>query len=141
MPKRMPAPRVRTYFISGHCDLTQEEFHKHYAHKIRKSNADYPDCVYLVGNRTGCDQFAQEYLRKIGVSPERVTIYYKETSSLVNLHGYATKTFLMNHHAAKAMTEASTHDIAWVRSGAEDSTTARNLLRRKTILSKRKKNT
>lgn len=122
-----------TYFISGHRDLTEEEFNIHYASKIRKSNAQSPSCGYILGDASGCDKLAQEFLRKIGVSPERICIHHVESKQPANkykynLHSHSTESARRNY-----MTHVSTSDIAWVRPGCEDSEVRNNILRRREL--------
>lgn len=141
MPRPKPDPFKRIYFICGHQDLTQEEFNENYARKIRNSNAYYPDCIYFVGDAPGCDRMAQDFLRKIGVSPERVTIFHRPSEVPENPHQCHTRVFPSTFAAIRAMITMSTHDIAWVRPGCQDSPVQCNLDYRKSILrEQRKKN-
>jgi hypothetical protein len=122
---------MRVYLISGHRDITLEEFQNYYAGKIRKSNAEFSNCVYIVGDNPGCDKYAQEYLRKIGVSPTRVIIYYRNATPPVNAYKCKTKAFDTGNEKNIAMTNDSTHDIAWVRPGEIDSEPGKNIERRR----------
>ena len=122
---------MRVYLISGHRDLTDEEFRNYYADKIRKSNAEFPNCVYIVGDNPGCDKYAQDYLRKIGVSPARVIIYYRTATPPANIHKCETKAFDTNNEKNIAMVNHSTHDIAWIRPGEVDSEPGKNIERRR----------
>ena len=47
-------------FISGHLDLTEEEFQKHYVTLIQKHIDD--NDMFLVGDAKGCDLMAQNYI-------------------------------------------------------------------------------
>jgi hypothetical protein len=123
---------MRVYLINGHRDLTLEEFENHYHGKIRKSNAEFPNCIYIVGDNPGCDKYAQDYLRKIGVSPTRVIIYYRTATPPVNTHKCKTKSFDTNNEKNIAMVNHSTHDIVWVRSDEIGSELGKNIERRRT---------
>ena len=56
------------YFISGHRDLTQEEFDANYAPAIEDAidngQTTWEDCEFIVGDCKGCDQMAAEYIAK-----------------------------------------------------------------------------
>lgn len=51
-----------TYFISGHRDITPEEFEKFYVPAIvdviDTCNNNYDDCEFVVGDCRGCDEMA-----------------------------------------------------------------------------------
>lgn len=60
------------YFISGHRDITQEEFDANYVPAIEDAIEDaidngqttWEDCEFIVGDCKGCDQMAAEYIAK-----------------------------------------------------------------------------
>ena len=56
------------YFISGHRDLTQEEFDANYVPAIEEAidngQTTWEDCEFIVGDCKGCDQMAAEYIAK-----------------------------------------------------------------------------
>ena len=62
------------YFISGHRDLTIEEFKKHYIPKIDEVCAFDKNAKFVVGDYWGADTFAQDYLVNIGYG-DNVTVY------------------------------------------------------------------
>lgn len=119
---------MKTFFISGHLDLTAVEFEEHYAPRLRALAAD-PDVSFIVGDAPGADAMAQERLKALGVS--RMTVYHmlvapRHWCGVGTLKGgYAT-----DKARDAAMTSESTGDLAWVRPGREKSGTAKNLLRR-----------
>lgn len=47
---------MRTYFISGHLDLTVEEFRVHYTPRIATAIAE--EASFVVGDARGCDLMA-----------------------------------------------------------------------------------
>lgn len=56
------------YFISGHRDITQEEFDANYVpameDAIDNGQTTWEDCEFIVGDCKGCDQMAAEYIAK-----------------------------------------------------------------------------
>ena len=115
-------------FISGHLDLTSEEFALHY-----KPQIDHYLCYqprFIIGDARGADSMAQEYLNSMDYT--NVTIYHMFTSPRNNIGNYPTVGgFKTDSERDEAMTEASDIDIAWIRPGREKSGTAENLARRK----------
>ena len=63
----------RTAFVSGHIDLTQEAFLKHYQSALDKAIANNED--FILSNAGGADSLALQYLLDRKVSPSRITIY------------------------------------------------------------------
>jgi hypothetical protein len=119
------------YFISGHLDITFDEFFDYYAPKLRHIINNEPDAKFVVGDAKGCDCFAQTYL-SINISHDDVTVYNMFDSPRNNAWEFKTiGGFKSDEERDAAMTKASTHDIAWVRPGREKSGTAKNLERRK----------
>ena len=55
-----------TYFISGHRDITPEEFEKFYVPAIvdviDTCNDNYDDCEFVVGDCRGCDEMAANFI-------------------------------------------------------------------------------
>jgi hypothetical protein len=121
---------MKTAFISGHRDLTPQEFKEHYIPLIEQAISE--GCAFVIGDAPGADAMAQAYIFRRQPGPVAdVTIYYAG--------GYPRNDFPLFHrrggyanHTAKdeAMTLASDFDIAWVRPGRGWSGTARNLKRR-----------
>lgn len=54
------------YFISGHRDLTQEEFDANYVpameDAIDNGSATWEDCEFIVGDCKGCDEMAAKWI-------------------------------------------------------------------------------
>jgi hypothetical protein len=73
-----------TYFISGHLDLTIDDFNEYYVNKIQ--NAINTNSEFVVGDATGCDRFAQTYLSGRSTN---VTIYHMFETP----RNYVDKTF------------------------------------------------
>lgn len=57
------------YFISGHRDLTWEEFAKWYAPAISRVRSN-------VCSSDGADRMAQDYLLACSVPPENINVYH-----------------------------------------------------------------
>lgn len=123
----------RIYYISGYNDITDAEF-EYYKRRIRIANAHNPNCTFILGDASGCDRLAQEYLRTIGVSPARITIYYKKTSPTpVNKYNYKLCKCGDDNEKFSTMIYSSTDNIAYVRSGDTDSVPAQSVKRRRKI--------
>jgi len=122
---------MTTYFISGHLDLTVDEFDKHY--KATIDNALSEDAKFVIGDARGADKLAQDYLsEKAG---GRVTVYHMFEVPRNFIDGFIKDGgYESDNERDAAMTLASDADIAWVRPGREKSGTAKNLLRRARLL-------
>lgn len=117
--------RIRTYFISGHLDLTTEEFKEHYQPMIE--NVIAGKYSFVIGDARGTDTLAQEFLKDY----QNVTVYHMFDKPRNNVGSHKTVSgFKSDEERDNAMTLASIHDIAWVRQGRENSGTAKNLKRR-----------
>lgn len=118
---------MTTYFISGHLDLTMDEFRERYAPRLAAAIAE--DAAFVVGDARGCDLMAQLYLRD--ARAVRVQVFHMLEAPRNNVGGFPTVGgFSTDAARDAAMTEASDADIAWVRPGRTNSGTAANLARR-----------
>lgn len=124
------------YFISGHRDITKEEFKEYYISQLEEILQFGENSVeFVVGDYQGVDIMAQEWLLENLIDKSRVTVYHMFTSP----RNYASKLFKKKGgytgdiERDSAMTEISNEDIAWIRKGKETSGTAQNILRRKTM--------
>lgn len=126
--KAKPGPvSPEVAFISGHLNLTDEEFSLYYKNRILQ--AAQVGARFVVGDARGTDLMAQQLLRDIGC--RAVTVYHMHQSPRHNAGSFsAIGGFLSDEDRDHAMTQDSTCDIAWVRPGRESSGTARNLARR-----------
>jgi len=122
--------KAKTYFVSGHLDLTQEEFDEHY--KTRLMAAVYEGAMFVVGDARGCDVMAQKFLQGIGaLMAGPVIVFHMLERPRNNPCLYEARGgFKTDEERDAAMTSASDADIAWVRPGRETSGTAKNLKRR-----------
>jgi hypothetical protein len=115
-------------FISGHLDLTPDEFAQHYEGSLQTALAQ--GSSFVLGDARGCDTLAQGFLHRAGC--RAVTVFHMFEKPRNNVGGFPTSGgFKDDNQRDEAMTRASTSDLAWVRSGRERSGTAKNLLRRK----------
>ena len=118
---------MTTYFVSGHLDLTLEEFRTHYVPRIAAALAE--DSAFVVGDARGCDLMAQIFLRDTRAL--RVQVFHMLDRPRNNVGGFPTVGgFATDGDRDAAMTGASDADIAWVRPGRTSSGTAANLARR-----------
>jgi len=116
----------RVCFVSGHLDLTADEFAVHYAPKLTAAIAD--GAAFVVGDARGCDRMAQEFLFD---HKQTVRVFHMLKAPRHNVGGFPTAGgFVDDESRDEAMTRASNDDIAWVRPGRENSGTAKNLQRR-----------
>jgi len=132
--------KIITYFISGHRDLSREDFNKYYIPAINNAIYDSDDsCDFVVGDCEGVDLMAQEYLLHIEA---KFTVYHigKEPQNFV-LKGSTKKEiaarnvklvggFADDISRDEAMTKWSDVDIAFIGKGRWTSGTAQNILRR-----------
>lgn len=117
-----------TAFISGHINLTEDEFKEHYVPKIREAfrNGDR----FVIGDAPGADTMAQKLLSRVCFSDE-VTIFYPFNKPRNLVGNFKTVGGFKSYtERDAAMTKNSDYDIAWVRTGKENSGTAKNLKRR-----------
>jgi len=114
------------YFVSGHLDLTDEEFKEHYVPRLEEAIRE--DGCFVVGDARGTDTLAQMWLGERGA---QVVVFHMHTAPRNNPMGLPTQTAgTTDDFRDAAMTAVSHKDIAWVRPGREKSGTARNLARR-----------
>ena len=134
------------YFISGHRDLSYEDFEKYYIPKIREVLENDPRAEFVVGDCDGVDKYAMDYI--YNETSNDLTIYHmfksprnipknytipiefiEQWTSIVILIG----NFKSDEDRDSAMTEASDYDIAFVKDGRWNSGTAQNIKRRHSI--------
>lgn len=118
----------KIYFVSGHRNITEEEFVQHYEPMLWTKVCD-EDACFVVGDCSGVDDMAQKYLKTMGVKD--VKVYHMFESPRYNAGYELVGGFTSDAERDTAMTEDSDEDIAWVRPGCENSGTAQNIQRRK----------
>lgn len=128
-----------TYFISGHRDITKEEFEKFYIHAIDNviDNDSFP--TFVLGDYHGADIMAQNYLHELldqgKLGEGDIYVYHMgETPMNYAFDDYPEVGriggFTDDIARDSAMTKESDFDIAFVRDGKWDSGTAQNIQRR-----------
>lgn len=122
-----------TYFISGHRDISEENFEKFYKTTIDSVLDMNPECRFVVGDCEGVDIMAQDYLIDArGIDPEHITVYHMYSEPR-NCNKKITKLiggFQSDSERDSEMTKNSFNDIAFVRDWRKLSGTAQNILRR-----------
>ncbi len=122
-------------YVSGHLDLSEEEFAAHYVPRIVEavargcSDPHGPSGLsFVVGDARGADLLFQRYAQAQGLS---VTVFHMFAEPRNNVGGFpVVGGFASDAARDEAMTAASGFDVAWVRPGRERSGTAKNLARR-----------
>jgi hypothetical protein len=120
------------YFVSGHLDLTPEEFEQHYLPVLDRTLAEDGDASFVVGDAPGADRLVQLWCRERGLW-SRTTVFHMLTAPRHNVGPFSTQGGYAGDNSRDwAMTACTDRDIAWVRPGREKSGTAKNLRRRQT---------
>lgn len=117
-----------TAFVSGHLDITKEEFEENYVPQLAKAVAN--GFEFVVGDAPGCDFMAQTYLAQRGA---KFDVYHMFERPRLAVPGYSRLVggFTSDNERDAAMTDNSTIDIAWVRPGKrKNNGTAKNIKRR-----------
>ena len=125
------------YFVSGHRDLTKEEFEKYYIPLIQKVMLYDEDAEFIVGDWEGCDTMFIEYMLEYKFDVF-INVYCVNSPQMIPLKDFVSTEFpnifinLRNTHdkCDASMTKDSDFDIAWIRPGKENSHTAKNIKRR-----------
>lgn len=113
---------MSTYFISGHTNLTQDEFDTHYKQKILELLKD-DNNKFVVGESIGVDRMAQDliadYIKNVkhDIFMSQLTIFHVGRFPRYKSDGYIKSIGGFKSHSEKdaAMTIASNYDIAYVR--------------------------
>lgn len=125
----------KTYFISGHESVTQEEFIELYVPMIDTALSE--NAYFVIGDNKGVDELAQSYLRFKLTEEEqksKVKIFFvgKEPRVLISSKYMALGGFKSYEEACVAMTLCSDEDIACLHQDKWGSRTANNIRRRYT---------
>lgn len=133
--------KKRVFFISGHRDITNEEFSEIYKPAIIKAISLY-DALFVIGDYDGVDIMAQNYLvNDLAYDTNKITVYHMGktpmniNSKIIN----RVPNFTDDIARDSAMTKNSNEDIAFIRVGKESSGTAQNILRRITFINEKDK--
>ena len=125
------------YFVSGHRDITFDEFFDNYVPLLDKVRAEDSNAEFIVGDWEGCDMLTLEYLLCDLFPYPNITIYGVDKIR-INPYGltpdkYPTVNIVLKtsyDECDASMTTDSDFDIAWIKPGKEDSHTAKNIKRR-----------
>ena len=119
------------YFVSGHRDLTQEEFDRHYVYLLDRVLADDPYAEFVVGDWEGLDTMFVKYMEEY-YTDVRIRIFYVYEPRIPEgeFNEYRFHECNSYDDCDETMTRHSNFDIAWIRPGREDSHTAKNIKRR-----------
>lgn len=122
-----------TYFISGHLDLTTEQWTQHYKSKIDSAIGE--NAHFVVSDSRGADQMSLIYLSSLGIPRTRVIIFHQGKKPRFNPDKCFFATlggFKDELERDKAMTLNSDADIAWINQDTKiRSGTQKNIDRRK----------
>ena len=120
------------YFISGHRNITDEEFMLHYSPRIYDALRD-PKAQFVIGECDGVDSLAQKFL--IGkIDNDKVTIFHMGDNPKYYFGEWKLKGgYNTDIHRDSVMTNYSSVDIAWIRNWGENSGTEQNVLRRERL--------
>ena len=104
----------KTYFISGHTNLSEDEFALHYKDRIIEQVNQ--GSRFVVGDARGADAMARRLLRGYN----GVTVYHIGTAPRGYNYDFATKGgFEDDDDRDAAMTRDSDDDILWIRPSDE----------------------
>ena len=121
--------RRKVAYISGHLDVTLDEFRAHYCQPIL--DAIRAGHQFVVGDARGADDWANKFLWTFCNDLADITVYHMLDAPRYNAGELQTMGgFTSDDERDTAMTAASDYDIAWVRKGREKSGTATNIARR-----------
>ena len=123
------------YFISGHRDLTREEFNEHYTPIINRIIELDSFAKFIMGDWEGCDTLVYNYILPRLKQYQTIDIYYVDTVRFDNfnkaLYPQVVSRKCDSYEECDAsMIYYSDFDIAWIRPGKENSHTANNVKRR-----------
>lgn len=128
-----------TYFISGHRDISQEDFNRYYVPVIEDIINGDLGYEFIMGDCDGADLMAQEYLHKKGYGFGVYHMFKKPRNCVVDADNkneldragiYLVGGFQSDEERDAAMTRDSNSDIAFIKKGRWKSGTAKNILRR-----------
>ena len=127
--------KVYTYFVSGHRNITEDEFNSNYAPILKDivENNSIGNIRFIIGDYYGVDIMSQHYLIDVlNLPPERICIYHMFDKPR-NMHPLIENRvggFTSDEERDSVMTRDSDIDIAFVRDHNTWSGTGANILRR-----------
>lgn len=119
------------YFISGHRNLSEEEFERFYVRKIERILESDPNPSFVIGDYEGVDIMSQDYLVSKGLE-DKITVYHMFTSPRhKNPKIKSTKGgYTDDVSRDSAMTSDSDFDVAYYKPEKGNSGTLQNIKRR-----------
>lgn len=124
--------KKKVFFISGHRDISEDEFNYLYKPKIQECIKKF-NAYFVVGDYIGVDILSQNYIiDELHYDINKITVYHMNDKpmninpNIKNLIGG----FKDDIERDTAMTLNSDYDIAFVRENKLDSGTAQNIIRR-----------
>lgn len=123
--------RKRTFMITCDSGLSEKDFEEQYKWPIRRTNASYSDCAFVIMSISDADKRVELFLRELGVSPARITIYYLDRRTPENQYKSETKMYQSQKEMEDAMISVSSHDILWTLSTSGDTMVERIAKKRK----------
>ena len=137
-------------FISGHRNITEEEFKTNYIYLIQSymnwaassSPLGYKHLTFYIGDCIGCDTIALDYIVNyineyntdnvdVKLCMLKESFDGQNTNIPNNKYVEIIKEFTTHEERDTYMTENTMYDVLWVREGEWDSGTAQNFVRRK----------
>lgn len=115
-------------FISGHGDLTKEEFEEHYQPLIHYGIVH--EHYFIMGDFKGADKMALDYLIELGYDKVIITHMFQHPRNKTYYNTIGG--FVSDEDRDSYMTNHSDYDIAFVREGKHKSGTSKNIKRRGT---------
>ena len=113
---------MTTYFISGHTDLTLDQFNSHYKSKITDAASDSKS-LFVMGDAPGVDFMAQKLLLDLlgDAIYERICVYHRGDKPYMLADEKIKRIggFKSHDNKDRQMTLDSNVDIAFVRSSEE----------------------
>lgn len=114
------------YFVSGHRNITKDEFEKHYVPQLDEA-VKLGDAKFIVGDCMGVDFMAQRYLDRL---EQDVTVYHMCETPRFFVSGLKSKGgYTSDFDRDFEMTKNSDVDLTWIRHMR--SGTQQNIERRK----------
>lgn len=122
-------------FVSGHLDLTKDEFNTYYRPAL--DEALVRGDSFVMGDAGGTDTLTQNYL--LGKT-KAVVVYHMLANPRHNTGFKTIGGFTSDEERDAQMTADSDRDIAWVRPGRQKSGTQKNIDRRHQLSSTQESN-
>lgn len=130
-----------TYFISGHRNLSYDDFELYYEPVISNIIANDKEAEFVVGDCDGVDKFSMDFIFRyyivpltiyhIGDAPRNIPGGLSENSGFEGV--FFKGGFTSDEERDSAMTKVSDFDIAFVKDNRWNSGTAQNIKRRHNI--------